>query len=566
MTRPLAALCSLVVIAASLSLWWFVIAAGALLVGLHFEHGRRAAGARANHAAGQPLPFGTATIVSLASYALLLSIVLLTVRSAMGLLELPIVPFEPAEFAPGMRRATVGYYDKAELRLALLELVVLTVLFTVVFVRLASDWAHQQGKPFALHPMSAAFAFVLYFASVRLPPYSVDPEYWYRLVATATQIDAGEWRSLAADADQGPLRPYLRLLWLSAFGSSPLSLSAAATACTIAAGIAIFVLMRKLTGSRAVALLGASYLLLEATTTPGVRLGFPAPAHVAFAMLLLYLSLHSGGGRKWPAFLFGLVLPWDPLFGAFAAISFLLTHGGRIDRSPTLHRSAGVRTLLAMGGGILASVVAGLALDGVLASSSPQAPLAGEALKLRAAAAGLESPLPLLVLLVPVFLLLALASRRRGRPRQWSARALFAGSSLLCAVPYACLAAVRAEPSHAYAIHWVLLPAASVALYGCVRAISFASRPGVLRRVRAARAFGMSGLVLVVCFDIAFPVERLNRVIERYATAYEFERATWYRQCTTERVCDPGTKPSLAHHVRHASRPLTQEAEIRRGL
>ncbi|HEV8096696.1 MAG TPA: hypothetical protein VGP71_13265, partial [Burkholderiales bacterium] len=115
MSVGLAGLCALIAIAASLSLWWFAIGACGLLVWLHVE------AVRADDYSRTPssLRLSTATIVSLASYALLLSIALLTVRAALGLLELPVVPFEPAWLAPGMQHASVGYYDKSELRLAL---------------------------------------------------------------------------------------------------------------------------------------------------------------------------------------------------------------------------------------------------------------------------------------------------------------------------------------------------------------------------------------------------------------------------------------------------------------
>ena len=454
MSVGLAGLCALVAIAATLSLWWFAVGACALLVWLHLES-RRA------EDQGRTPPFlrlSAATILSLASYALLLSIALLTVRAALGLLELPVRSFEQAWLAPGMQRASVGYYDKSELRLALLELLVLTVASTLVAVRLANQCVRQRRKPFALHPLTAAFGFVLYFASVRLPPYRIDPDSWYPL-------------------------------W--SLGVSALGLGAVATICTLVAGMASFTLLRRLTGSRAVALLGASYLLLEATATHADRLTSPAPAYVSLAMLLLYLSLRYRGERAWPALRFGLV----------AAIVAL----------------------------------------GVLTTSTPHGPR-------------LEPPLPFLPLLVPVLVLLALTLRKRDGFRQWTARRIFAGASLLCAVPFAFLAATRADPGPSYAIQWVLLPAAALSLYGAIRAISLSGGFGMPRRFRAAFSLSMTALLLVVSFDLFFPIDRLNRVIARYATAYESERATWYQQCAAGLACDPGAKPSLAYYVRQASR------------
>lgn len=454
MSVGLAGLGALVAIAASLSLWWFAIGACALLFWLHVESRR----AKDYGRTPQFLRLSMATILSLASYALLLSIALLTVRAALGLLELPVMPVEQAWLAPGMQRASVGYYDKSELRLALIELLVLAVVFTIVAVRLATHWVRQRRKRFAMHPLTAAFAFVLYFASVRLPPYRIDSDSWYSL-------------------------------W--SFGLSALSLGAVATICNLVAGMASFTLLRRLTGSRAVALLGASYLLLEATATHADRLTSPAPAPVALAMLLLYLSLRYRGEGAWPALLFGLV--------------------------------------------------AAIVVHGVLTPPSPGRP-------------ALEAPLAFLPLLVAILVLLALTSRKRDGFRQWTARRSFAGASLLGAVPYAILAATRADPGPSYAIQWVLLPAAALALYGAIRAISLSGGCGMPRRFRAAFSLGMTALLLVLCFDLFFPIDRLNRAIARYATAYESERATWYRQCAAGLACDPGAKPSLAYYVRQASR------------
>jgi hypothetical protein len=533
-------LCLTIAIAASLSLWWLLTAAGALLIWLHFQR-QRTAPAR--------LRLSMPTVVSLVSYALLLSIALLTVRAALGLLELPVVPIEPAGLAPGMRSASVGYYDKSELQLTLLELAALTVVFSILFVRLAEHWIRQRGEPLVLHPLSAAFAFVLYFASVRLPPYAIDLDYWYPLVAAATRIHGDDWRSFIADAGLG--------LWLGSFGLSTLSLSAAATICNLAAGMASFALLRRLSGSRAVALLGASYLLLEATTTHAGRLSFPAPAHVALAMLFLYLSVRSRGERTWPAFLFGSSVAWDPLFGACAAIGFLSAHGAQMLQSPRGVRGRPVRALFALCGGIAASVIAALAAHGALTTLQAVAPVAPQILM---------PPLPVLPLLVPVLLILAFTLRKSGRFRQWTARRLFAVAGLLCAVLYALLAAALADPYYSYALQWVLLPVAALAFYSAARAIFLRGRFGAPRRFRAALSLGASTLVLVLCIDLFFPIDRLNLVLARYATGYESERAAWYRLCAEGLACDLNAKPTLAHHIRHASRPLTLGRETTRGI
>ena len=92
MIGTLAWLCALIAIAASLSLWWFAIGACAWLFWSHLERLRAEPARGADYGAPASLRLCTATIVSLASYALLLSIALVTVRAALGLLEPPLLP------------------------------------------------------------------------------------------------------------------------------------------------------------------------------------------------------------------------------------------------------------------------------------------------------------------------------------------------------------------------------------------------------------------------------------------------------------------------------------------
>jgi hypothetical protein len=196
--RFLAALAILIALAALPSPWVFVAAAILLIVWL--RRSQRVA-ARAS----------TGTFLALALYAGLIAIVLVTLRAALGWLERPAVALEQTGIAPFLARGSLGFYDKSELRLALAQLLVLWVLFAAL---LAEMWNRQLNAP-SLHPLTAVFALVLYFGSVQLPPYS------------------------------------------SSLGSS-----LALMIGQLVAGAAMFVLTRWLTASRAMALLGASCVLL----------------------------------------------------------------------------------------------------------------------------------------------------------------------------------------------------------------------------------------------------------------------------------------------------------------
>src|SRR5438105_14177315 len=74
------------------SLWWFMAGAATLLVVLLYL--RRKLVAQRTTAQNRALWLSTGTILSLVMYSALVSVVLLTVRAALGWLEIPPTPFE----------------------------------------------------------------------------------------------------------------------------------------------------------------------------------------------------------------------------------------------------------------------------------------------------------------------------------------------------------------------------------------------------------------------------------------------------------------------------------------
>lgn len=536
-------ICALMALGICRNLWWFAAAAVALLVGLRLarrDMGVAQGGERPRH---RMLRLGTGTILSLVSYALLASVALLTVRAALGWLELPTTALERTGIAPYMKHASVGFYDKSELRLALLELLLLTVTFALVFVQSACHWVQRSGKPLVMHPMSSAFAFVLYFASIDLPPYTVHLEHWFPSIAATT----------------GPQRPVSLAIWLSWFGLSTLSLSAAVMVGNLIAGMASFALIRRLTGSPAVALLGASYLLLQATATSAAANTCAAPAQIALSSLLLYMGLRDRTGRLWPGFLFGLTVSWDPAFGVFAAASFFLALCYQMAHTTGILRKARLQAVFAVLAGIgLSILIVGVA-RGVLGSipTGFNAEVILENAFSRFHFDNLAQRFePLfLPLWIPGLLYLALVLRRLRRSRRLTARYLFAGASLVSAIPCAFLAPGQFDPS--LSVYWVLMPAVGCVIYGFVRLLALRSQSCGLRRARAASSIRLTAMILCVLFDILFPIDRLNQVVAKYATGYETERQKWYMECASGQACDPDQKPSLMNHLRRASQPLS---------
>ena len=186
------------------------------------------------------------TILALTCYAALAAIVLVTVRAGVGALDLPSVPFAQTGIARPLQDSSLGFYDKSELRLAIAELTLWTAGLAVALVLCAHAWLRRRSAALILWPTTAAFALILYFSVLRLPPYN-----------------------------------------------EPLATAATAMLAQLIAGIAMFALLHGLTASRAAALLVASWLVLEA---PALERPVAAAA-IALGGLLVYSMLRKASGR-----------------------------------------------------------------------------------------------------------------------------------------------------------------------------------------------------------------------------------------------------------------------------
>ena len=295
---------------------------------------------------------------------------------------------------------------------------------------------------------------------------------------------------------------------------------------------------------------GASYALLEATTLHADFVTLPAPAHIALAMLLIYLGLHHRTGFPWAVFALGLILAWDPLFGASASAGFLVAVGCQEGRQMR------PRVLAALLAGIGVSAAA-LAI--VRSALVPLPMLSAAAIMQEEQAIAPNLPL----FLFGVFLTaLALLKPAGLRPR--SSRRLFIFTSLIAAVASALVATARLDSGALLQVYWILLPTVVFAFYGLVRAIARAVRAAPVL-IGNALSNGVSVLIFVFLFDILFPIQRLNQIVSRYMIGYEFERHRWYKNCASGKACDRDRKPTLALYLREAARPLAQSAGAKRG-
>lgn len=572
----LASLCGLLALALCRSLWWFAAVAVALLSALHYAGRESVRRPQATRSPQRFFPLSMGTLVSLVLYAALASSVLLTMRAALGWLDAPSVSLGQTQLPAHLQGSFPDFfYDKTEVRLALFELLLLMVMTAPVFVQSARYWARRRETPFVLHPMSAMFAILLVLASVYLPPYRINVDHWFPFVAAATGIRHGVWPYLSGfQSGYGLLCPAFLAVWLSAFGLSVLSLSGIIMLSNLVAGTATFALIRRLTGSRTLALLGALYplqgidnLALTGTRMFAVSSSFRAPVQITLGALLLYLSLRDRRGRLWPGFLFGLTVLWNPPFGAFAATGFLFAHGYVILHAAGEERASRLRTVLAMFAGI------GLPPAMIWAWGSTILSSPAEIYDALSATGSLHllgfgnlaqqfDPIAIVAFMVGG-LYLALVLRRWSQSRRLTSRYLFVGASLIAACPYFMYALGRSDTLHYLPAYWVLMPCVTLLVSGFVRLLSM--RPNLTALThgavpRSARVTTSTWLiVLIACAYLwgAFPLDRVFST-NNFATSHMLAHYKWHLECAASNACEKETEPSLRNQLKRANQPMLE--------
>lgn len=422
-----------------------------------------------------------------------------------------------------------------------------------------------------IHPLSVAFAVLVVFASIYLPPYRVDLDHWHPMVAAATAIRNGMWPYLSGyDSGYGFLCPAFLALWLSCFGLSTLSLSALIMLSNLVAGIASFALIRRLTASPLLALLGALYPLLGVSPYTlaigrdfAVSSSFRAPVQIALCALLLHLSLRRRRGRFVPGFLFGLMVLWDPLFGAFAAAGFLFAHGYLFMHGTGTERAMHARTLVAMCGGIALPLVLIALLPGVV-WTNPLETYGEMSTAGRLALLGYANlpqhfdPIVLVAFLV-VVAYLALVLRRWSLQRRLTRTDLFLGATLIAAIARVFYALGRSDATHYLPMYWALMPCAALLIRLFLRAhVPRSGARSGAQRARSERARTAAWLVAVIAcayFWGSFPLDRILSA-DAFAVRFESARRAWHRECAARDSCRKGEQPSLSDQLRHAGKPL----------
>ena len=558
-TGLVAANCLLLVLALIPGLWWFLGAAAALLTA-HWAVRRKLPATPGSGVRSAPLD--SSTVLSLVLYAALTAIAVITARAALGWLERPTPPFDQLPLPKYTQSSVLGFYDKSELRLALYEMLIFTVTFGMAFVRSAAYVASRTQKPLRLHPETAVFSVALYFSAVFLPPFSdFNITHWFPFIAGATAIQNGAWPYFSGlDFGYGLLCLSFLSVWVAALGLSSLSLSAAIMLSDLVAGAASYVLILKLTGSRVVALLAASLLLYGATDLLVVTSTFRAPVQIAMSSLLLYTSLRNRKHRAWAGALFGLAVLWNPTFGVFAAVSFVLVHAYRGVNCEGGERASHLKSIAAMFGSLVLPLLLIWIYTGPGASRLSEFYAgSGGALFLLGYANVAQRFDPLVIPAAMLGVLyMALVLHRTTRSRKLTVRTLFVGASMISAIPYVIYATGRSDWSHHLAAYWALVPSMALLFYGLVRLPSV--RPGeyAVRRLAVRKRIGLTNTALLVFFLTLYPFAQLSSAIANYTTRSEPAREKWYTDCAAGKGCDISRKPNLTNYLRDANQVLLQ--------
>ncbi|MBW7957643.1 MAG: hypothetical protein H3C68_07090 [Deltaproteobacteria bacterium] len=486
---------------------------------------------------------GPGTTLALIIYSALLAVAAVTVREAMGL--------NAPQALPGS--TAIG---GNEMRLMAGEF----ALFFVLYSATVLEFIRASGAHLGLKrpsPATAIFAFVLYFAVVKLPPYELDIREWGALLASASAVTEGRWPYFHHYSVQhGFLNAGALTLWLKAFGPTPIGLASFVSALAALSGVVAFLLVKRLTNSRGAALIAALVLVTNfhymeaAVRAPGLG-ALQSQFQIIAGLYLLWAALEAGASARGylHAFLFGALSLWEPAFGFFMALSFL---------SVTVYRAVSRRDQRLFYH--VAALIAGVLLPvSTLAAFRPpevnifSGTAMGIFLSTQQVFTQGQGAAPRTFFFWEVFILIFFAGlfmtayRQVSSGRSFSRRHLFLFGTALMLPPWLAYRLGSPVPLELSPIAWLLAPALALIFHTAYRHAAIGTgRP----RLYAAAVITASPLLSI---DLARPI---GEDINRYLVKYEDERARWQASCADEMkrggYCGPEKGSGLSFHMKAA--------------
>ena len=502
---------------------------------------------------------GTKTSAALLIYAVLASVLTITMRDALGFLD--VAPFKSVysgEIPLELFRADAhqSVYEKHDIKLMVGQFALVFALYAAFLL----EGARALGAFYRarLSPATALFAFVLFFAIVKLPPYTLDMPHWSPFLASASGISEGRWPYLHHYSVQyGLLNAGALALWLKAFALTPISLAFFVFSLTALSAILAFLLVRRLTNSKGAALLAGALLVtnfydmdaaLLAPNMGALRSHF----QIISGLYLLWASLKPKVAISCliAPFLFGFVCLWEPVYGLFMALSFWLISAYRYFLR---HEKAALRQSLALLAGALLPVIAAAMIRppelSFFSADTYNVLFSNHRLFMEGFGTAPQKFYSAEILVLAFYMAAAfVAYRQLSVGRGFTSMHLFIFATALMSPPWIAYELGNSNRAYLNPLAWLLAPATAVIIFTAYR---YSVMTGSRVRLYAVSIIAAAPLFTM---DIVKPLET---GIGAYLTKYEEERAAWYRGCAENiregRECDPVEQPGLRFYANAAA-------------
>lgn len=485
------------------------------------------------------------TGIALLIYFTFISLLVNTYRSYAGFYDIP--PFDLVAGALSeeyyRNDGQFSVYNKAGLRLAITDYVSLIITGVVLAEFVRRYFRFRFGKGFKLDPVFAMFIVLLFFGSVWLPPYQIDLPHWATWIGAATEVWHGALPYFHTFSQYGFMPIILLALWLKLFALTPLALASFVMLVTFIAGLLSYLLVQRLTRSRAISffaavtLVSGFYTLVDGIGTGNVS-ALRAQLPIAGGLYLLWASYSKGKNAIVAGFLLGFVVLWEAGFGFFLLVAYLATH---LYRLVALKKSQSKSCLFALASSL------GLSLVVIYAFFTPQESPFKLIDNIRDVYSAYVSGFGALAqktywfeLLVVFFYpscLLMLYRRYRKPVFRLTDRDLFGIATIIISIPWVTYELNRSNEWYAYPLMWAIAPASALYL-------------SCLYRIKSFRHIALAATILImVQADL---VKRVTSEIGAYLVRYEFARHTWSVECADRArqglKCDD--QPTLKQYVK----------------
>ena len=489
-------------------------------------------------------------------YGAFLSLAAVSLRDALGYLELP--PFAgiltgqiPHELLSAGTAQSV--YDKSGIK-TLLSSFLFILLFGAVIIQSASVYLSIRTGFKGLSPVTPVVMLLLFICFTIYPPARIDFTHWASWIGPASGIGQGRWPYIHTHAQYGLMPAFIIWAWVKLFGLSQMSLIGLVTSTSFAAGLALYYLTKRITGSAMTGLVTAVVLSFFYVSRDAYII-FPnmgpvrAQLPTMLGLLLLWLSLNKTKASFLWSFLFGFLVLWEPVLGFLFLLSFLLSHAFK-----TFTGERDSITKMALCACAVIAPLAAMTLFNIPDYGPIEAVrnICRQYAAFSQGFAALPQVFPSEALLPVLFLLLALWSisgRIIKKGFRLTDTHLFLLSSVIVSAMWAMYSMGRSVTPYFFPLVWAAAPGLALFAYRFIRA-------------KKARKYAAGLIVLLLLLSGAVH-EKVFGSISGFMTRYEAERFAWHTECADGMqkglACAPETKPGYRAAVMQASTRFLQD-------